>query len=77
MVAHAAAAALVLKLVFPRADAARRRALVGWWAAKLLRIVGVATQLEGDPPSASAAGAMCGSANRLSREAPKLTTSSR
>ena len=55
MALHAIAGALLLRLVFPRASPARRRALVGWWAAKLLRIVGVAIQVEGDPPAAGAA----------------------
>ena len=65
MAGHALAAALILKLVFPRAGAARRRALVGWWAAKLLRIMGVATQVEGDPPPACETGAMI-AANHVS-----------
>ena len=53
---HAAAAILILRFVFPRVAPARRRALNRWWAAKLLRIVGVAVSLEGDPPSATRAG---------------------
>src|SRR5688572_12052383 len=54
MVLHALAGALILRLVFPRSSPGRRRALVGWWAGKLLRIVGVAVRVEGDPPAASA-----------------------
>jgi 1-acyl-sn-glycerol-3-phosphate acyltransferase len=65
MTGHALAALLILRLVFPRASGARRRALVGWWAAKLLRIVGVCTQVEGDPPALDEAGAMI-AANHVS-----------
>ena len=65
MVAHAAAAALILKLVFPRVGAARHRALVRWWSAKLLRIVGVATIVEGEPPARGETGAMI-AANHIS-----------
>lgn len=56
---------LILKLLFPRASAARRRALVGWWAGKLIRIMGVSVQLEGDPPAAGAAGTIV-AANHVS-----------
>jgi 1-acyl-sn-glycerol-3-phosphate acyltransferase len=62
---HALAAALILRLVFPRSAPERRRALVGWWAAKLLRIVGVAVQVEGEPPPGSGAPAMI-AANHIS-----------
>lgn len=65
MAGHAAAAALILKLVFPRASAARRRALVRWWSAKLLRIVGVRTRVEGHPPARGELGAMI-AANHVS-----------
>lgn len=36
--------------MFPRAGARRRRDLVGWWSAKLVRIVGVAVRAEGTIP---------------------------
>ena len=62
---HALTAALILRLVFPRAAPARRRALVGWWAAKLLRIVGVGVQVEGEPPPGTGAPAMI-AANHVS-----------
>lgn len=62
---HAAEAALILRLVFPRASPARRRALVGWWAAKLLRIMGVEARVEGVPPAATEAAAMI-AANHVS-----------
>jgi len=64
MAQHAAAAVLILRFVFPRAAAERRRALVAWWAAKLLRIMGIAVDVEGDPP-ASGPGAMI-AANHVS-----------
>jgi 1-acyl-sn-glycerol-3-phosphate acyltransferase len=62
---HALAAALILRLVFPRVSPERRRALNKWWAAKLLRIVGVVVRVEGDPPAATGAGAMI-AANHIS-----------
>jgi 1-acyl-sn-glycerol-3-phosphate acyltransferase len=62
---HAAAALAILRLVFPRAGAERKRALVGWWAGKLLRIVGVAARIEGEPPAPGEAGAMI-AANHVS-----------
>ena len=65
MVLHAVEAVLILRIVFPRASPGRRRALVGWWAGKLLRIVGISVQVEGDPPRAGAAGAMV-AANHVS-----------
>jgi 1-acyl-sn-glycerol-3-phosphate acyltransferase len=65
MAAHALVATAILRLVFPRAAAVRRRTLVGWWAAKLLRIVGVAVEVQGDPPGAGEVGAMI-AANHVS-----------
>ena len=65
MLLHAGHGALILKLVFPRATAARRRELVGWWSAKLVRIAGVATRVEGTPPAAGEGGAMI-AANHVS-----------
>jgi len=64
MVAHAAAAALILRTVFPRASPARRRALVRWWSAKLLRILRVTAQVEGRPPPEG--GAVMIAANHVS-----------
>ena len=58
MALHAVTAALILRLVFPRASPARRRALNGWWAGKLLRIVGISVQVEGDPPAGGGPGAV-------------------
>jgi 1-acyl-sn-glycerol-3-phosphate acyltransferase len=65
MALHMVAAAAILRAVFPRATPARKRALVGWWSAKLLRIVGVATRVEGEPPGESETGAMI-AANHVS-----------
>ena len=65
MALHLLAGAAILRVVFPRAAAARRRALVGWWSAKLLRIVGVATRVTGVPPAEGEAAAMI-AANHVS-----------
>jgi 1-acyl-sn-glycerol-3-phosphate acyltransferase len=65
MAAHAAAGALILRFVFPRAGPIRRRRLVGWWSAKVMRIVGVATRIEGEPPGVAESGAMI-AANHVS-----------
>jgi 1-acyl-sn-glycerol-3-phosphate acyltransferase len=65
MALHMVAAAAILRTIFPRATPSRRRALVGWWSAKLLRIVGIATRVEGEPPAPSEAGAMI-AANHVS-----------
>jgi 1-acyl-sn-glycerol-3-phosphate acyltransferase len=62
---HALAAALILRLVFPRVGPGKRRALNRWWAAKLLRIVGVAVIVEGEPPAPGELGAMI-AANHVS-----------
>jgi 1-acyl-sn-glycerol-3-phosphate acyltransferase len=61
MVAHAIAAMLILRIIFPRVDAAARRAWVRWWSAKLVRIIGLATQVEGTPPSPGERAAMIAS----------------
>jgi 1-acyl-sn-glycerol-3-phosphate acyltransferase len=65
MALHAAVAVFLLRFVFPRAAPERRRALVGWWAGKLLRIVGLSVQVEGDPPAPGGRGAMV-AANHVS-----------
>jgi 1-acyl-sn-glycerol-3-phosphate acyltransferase len=65
MALHAAEAVLILRFVFPRASPERRRALNGWWAAKLLRIVGIHVEVEGDPPAAGTGGAVL-AANHVS-----------
>jgi 1-acyl-sn-glycerol-3-phosphate acyltransferase len=55
LAAHAAAGALILRFVFPRADAPRRRAWIEWWAAKLLAILNVHTRVAGAPPDGARA----------------------
>ncbi len=65
MAAHMLTAAALLKAVFPRVSPSRRRSLVGWWSAKLLRIVGVATRVDGEPPGEHEAAAMI-AANHIS-----------
>ena len=61
MALHLLAGAAILRVVFPRAPAARKRALVGWWSRKLLRIAGVATSVQGEPPREDEAAAMIAS----------------
>jgi len=58
MLGHALHGALILRLVFPRAEPARRRQLVGWWSAKLVRIAGLELRIVGEPPAAAEIGAM-------------------
>ena len=65
MLVHAGVGALILRLVFPRASATTRRDLVGWWSAKVMRIAGVATRVEGEPPARGESGAMI-AANHVS-----------
>ena len=65
LVAHLATAALMLRVVFPRASLERRRSLVGWWSRKLLRILGITTRVEGPTPRASQAAVMV-AANHVS-----------
>jgi 1-acyl-sn-glycerol-3-phosphate acyltransferase len=65
MLGHGITAALILRLVFPRASPAGRRRILRWWAGKLLRIMGVATRIEGPPPGEAETGAMI-AANHVS-----------
>lgn len=62
---HAALAALILRFVYPRVAAERRRALMGWWSAKLLRILGVTLRVDGPLPASAEVGAMV-AANHVS-----------
>jgi 1-acyl-sn-glycerol-3-phosphate acyltransferase len=55
MALHAAEAVFILRFVFPRVGTERRRALNGWWAAKLMRIVGISIEVQGDPPAGGGA----------------------
>lgn len=65
MALHMLAAAVILRALFPRASSARKRALVQWWSAKLMRIVGVEVRPEGEPQGETEAGAMI-AANHVS-----------
>jgi 1-acyl-sn-glycerol-3-phosphate acyltransferase len=65
MLGHAVAAALLLRLAYPRISAGRRRALMRWWSAKLLRILGIRTRVHGTVPGAARQGAMI-AANHVS-----------
>lgn len=65
MATHLLAGAAILRLVFPRATPERRRALVGWWSAKLMRIAGVSVTVSGEPPAVGEVGAMI-AANHVS-----------
>ena len=58
MIAHAAHAAFILKFVYPRATPERRRALMHWWSRKLLAILNIKPQVEGEPPSSAEMQAM-------------------
>ena len=55
MLMHAALAALILRFVYPRVAHERHRALMGWWSAKLLRILNIDAVVEGEPPPDAAA----------------------
>ncbi|HEX4779424.1 MAG TPA: lysophospholipid acyltransferase family protein [Usitatibacter sp.] len=65
MCGHAALAVLLLRAVYPRLAPHRRRALLGWWSAKLLRILNVRPRIEGHPPHSHERGAMI-AANHVS-----------
>lgn len=65
MLLHALHGAFILRFVFPRVPASRRRELVGWWSGALLRIAGVSIEVQGDPPAATETGAMI-AANHVS-----------
>lgn len=40
---------LLIALRFDRLDAAQRHARIGWWATKMLRLMGISLQVEGTP----------------------------
>ena len=62
---HAARAALTLRFLYPRASPEGRRALMQRWCAKLLAILNIQVQVEGDPPSRGEHAAMI-AANHVS-----------
>ncbi len=57
---------LVLRFVFPRTTAQGRRRILGWWSAKLLRILHVVVRVEGAAPSAGAPAGTLIAANHVS-----------
>ncbi len=61
MLAHAAIAALLLRLAYPHISAGRRRALMRWWSAKLIRILGITARVQGTVPRATKRGTMIAS----------------
>jgi 1-acyl-sn-glycerol-3-phosphate acyltransferase len=65
MLGHGILAMLILRIVFPRSNPATRRRLVGWWSGRLVRIMGLRTQVSGPPPGAEEQGAMI-AANHVS-----------
>jgi len=65
MAGHAALAVLLLRAVYPRLSPPRRRALLKWWSAKLLRILNISPRVEGHPPRSHERGAMI-AANHVS-----------
>ena len=56
---------MLLRLAYPRISAERRRTLMRWWSAKLLRILGIEVRVRGPVPAAAQQGAMI-AANHVS-----------
>ena len=65
LVTHLAWAAFLLRFLYPRADAARRRELGSRWSQDLLAILAIRLECEGDPPAAHETGALI-AANHVS-----------
>ena len=65
MALHALAAMAILRFLFPRCDAAGRRRWVGWWSARLLRIMGLTLVVDDNPTDAAMRGVMV-AANHVS-----------
>ena len=65
MLLHAIAATLILKFVFPRADAEERRGHVREWSLELLEILGIRLEVRGAPPARGEKAAMV-AANHVS-----------
>ena len=65
LVTHLGWAAFLLRFVYPRADAVRRRELGSRWAQDLLAILAIRLEREGEPPEALASGALI-AANHVS-----------
>jgi 1-acyl-sn-glycerol-3-phosphate acyltransferase len=62
---HAVLAIVLLSSIYPRLAPPRRRAVVGWWSGKLLRILNIRVRVEGLAPRAREHGAMI-AANHVS-----------
>jgi 1-acyl-sn-glycerol-3-phosphate acyltransferase len=65
MAGHAALAVFLLSTVYPRLSHDRRRRLLQWWSAKVLRILNVSMQIAGPAPGMHERGAMI-AANHVS-----------
>jgi 1-acyl-sn-glycerol-3-phosphate acyltransferase len=65
MLCHAAVAAFLLRFAYPRISFDRRRALLRWWSAKMLRILNVSTSVTGAVPPPGERGSMI-AANHIS-----------
>jgi 1-acyl-sn-glycerol-3-phosphate acyltransferase len=65
MLGHVAVAAVLLRVAYPRISFDRRRALLRWWSAKLLRILNVTVRVEGTAPAPAERGSMI-AANHVS-----------
>jgi 1-acyl-sn-glycerol-3-phosphate acyltransferase len=65
LVMHLAWAAFLLRFLYPRADAARRRELGSRWAQDLLALLAIRLECEGEPPQSLEAGALI-AANHVS-----------
>jgi 1-acyl-sn-glycerol-3-phosphate acyltransferase len=66
MLAHGVAAMVILRFVFPRTSAQGRRRLLGWWSAKLLRILHVRARVQRPVPSSGVPNATLIAANHVS-----------
>lgn len=62
---HAAAAAFLLRVIYPRVGFEGRRTILRWWSTKLLRILNATTRVEGAVPAAHERGTMI-AANHVS-----------
>jgi 1-acyl-sn-glycerol-3-phosphate acyltransferase len=65
MLVHAAVAAFLVHVVYPRISFDRRREVLRWWSGKLLRILNVTAHVKGPVPSMAERGAMI-AANHVS-----------
>jgi len=61
LILHLAWAAFMLRFVYPRADAERRRELGSRWSQDLLALLAIRLECEGEPPEIQATGALIAS----------------